>query len=76
MTDFATLKYETSGGKAYITLNRPERLNAIDDRMPSDIRNAVAAANDDDEVRVIVLQGSGKAFCAGFDLKEFAQGAL
>ena len=40
MTDFATLKYETSGGKAYITLNRPDRLNAIDDRMPSDIRNA------------------------------------
>ena len=38
MTDFATLKYETSGGKAYITLNRPDRLNAIDARMPSDIR--------------------------------------
>ena len=76
MTDFATLKYETSGGKAYITLNRPDRLNAIDDRMPSDIRNAVAAANDDDEVRVIVLQGAGKAFCAGYDLKEFAEGDL
>ena len=76
MTDFATLKYETSGGKAYITLNRPDRLNAIDDRMPSDIRNAVAAANDDDEVRVIVLQGAGKAVCAGYDLKEFAEGDL
>jgi enoyl-CoA hydratase len=75
MTDdsFATLTYETRDRKAYITLNRPERLNAIDERMPAEIRGAVERANDDDQVHVIVLQGAGRAFCAGYDLKRFAE---
>ena len=69
-----TLKYAVSGRIARITLNRPARLNAIDDRMPREIRRAVEAANDDDRVHVIVLAGAGKAFCAGYDLKQFAEG--
>ena len=69
----ATLTYETRDRKAYITLNRPERLNAIDERMPAEIRGAVERANDDGEVHVIVLQGAGRAFCAGYDLKRFAE---
>ncbi len=75
MTDdsFATLTYETRDRKAYITLNRPERLNAIDERMPAEIRGAVERGNDDDQVHVIVLQGAGRAFCAGYDLKRFAE---
>lgn len=74
MPDYATLTYETRDRKAYVTLNRPERLNAIDDVMPGEIRAAVERANDDDEVRVIVLTGAGRAFCAGYDLKLFAEG--
>jgi enoyl-CoA hydratase len=71
---FTTLKYAVSGRIARITLNRPARLNAIDDRMPREIRRAVEQANDDDRVHVIVLAGAGKAFCAGYDLKKYAEG--
>ena len=71
---FMTLKYAVTGRIARITLNRPSRLNAIDDRMPREIRLAVEAANDDDRVHVIVLSGAGRAFCAGYDLKQFAEG--
>ena len=69
-----TLKYSVAGRIARITLNRPARLNAIDDRMPREIRRAVEAANADDRVHVIVLSGAGRAFCAGYDLKKFAEG--
>jgi enoyl-CoA hydratase len=71
---FSTLKYGVSGRIARVTLNRPARLNAIDDKMPREIRRAVEAANADDRVHVIVLAGAGKAFCAGYDLKKFAEG--
>ena len=71
---YTTLKYAVAGRIARITLNRPARLNAIDDKMPREIRRAVEAANDDDKVHVIVLAGAGKAFCAGYDLKKFAEG--
>jgi enoyl-CoA hydratase len=74
MSDYTTLTYATRDRKAYLTLDRPERLNAIDDAMPAEIRAAVEQANDDDEVRVIVLQGNGRAFCAGYDLKQYAEG--
>jgi len=68
-----TVKLALRGRIATITLNRPERLNAIDDAMPGEIRAAVAAANADDRVHVIVLQGAGDAFCAGYDLKHYAE---
>ncbi|HWH49556.1 MAG TPA: enoyl-CoA hydratase-related protein, partial [Burkholderiales bacterium] len=71
---YKTLKYTVSGRIARITLNRPARLNAIDDKMPREIRRAIEAANADDAVHVIVLAGAGKAFCAGYDLKKFAEG--
>ena len=70
---FTTLKYAVAGRIARITLNRPQRLNAISRRMPGEIRRAVEAANADDRVHVIVLAGAGRAFCAGYDLKEFAE---
>src|SRR4051794_41735312 len=75
MTTFTTLTYDVRDAKAYLTLNRPDRLNAINDEMPSEIRAAVEQANKDDEVRVIVVQGAGRAFCAGYDLKQFAEGS-
>jgi len=71
---YTTLKYSVAGRIARVTLNRPARLNAIDDRMPREIRRAVEAANADDRVHVIVLAGAGRAFCAGYDLKKFAEG--
>lgn len=79
MTDpreFTSLRYEARERKAYITLDRPERLNAIDARMPGEIAAAVERANDDPSVHVIVLGGEGRAFCAGYDLKEFAEGGV
>ena len=74
--ELTALRYEVRDRKAYLTLNRPERLNAIDHRMPGDIRRAVEAANDDPEVHVIVLRGEGRSFCAGYDLKAFAEGGV
>jgi enoyl-CoA hydratase len=71
---FTTLKYVVAGRIARITLNRPARLNAIDDKMPREIRRAIEAANADDRVHVIVLAGAGKAFCVGYDLKKYAEG--
>jgi enoyl-CoA hydratase len=72
--EFATLRYATRGRKAYVSLNRPERLNAIDDVMPGEIRAAVEQANEDEQVRVVVVEGEGRAFCSGYDLQLFAEG--
>lgn len=72
---YETLRYETEDRVARITLNRPERLNAISPALPGELERAVAAANADDAVHVIVLQGAGPAFCAGYDLKIFAEDA-
>ena len=68
---YATILYETDGRIATITLNRPEKLNAIRPPMPEELEQAVVAANRDRDVRVIILKGAGEAFCAGFD---FSQG--
>lgn len=65
--------YRVDGRVATLTLNRPERLNAIDDRMPAELEAAVAHANADDAVHVIVLTGAGRGFCSGYDLKFFAE---
>jgi enoyl-CoA hydratase len=72
---YRTVRLEVAGRIATLTLNRPERLNAIDDAMPGEIRAAVEAANADERVHVIVLQGAGRAFCAGYDLKDYAEGS-
>ena len=70
---FTTLRYDRDDRIARITLDRPERLNAITDAMPAEIAAAVAEANRDDRVHVIVLAGAGRAFCSGYDLKIFAE---
>jgi enoyl-CoA hydratase len=72
---FETLIFEKTGRIARITLNRPQALNAITRDTPREIRLAVEMANDDDEIHVIVLSGNGRAFCAGYDLKLFAEAA-
>jgi enoyl-CoA hydratase len=65
---FEAIDYAAADGIARITLNRPARLNAINRRLISDLRDAVIAANEDGAVRVMVLSGAGRAFCAGYDL--------
>ncbi|HEY7610126.1 MAG TPA: crotonase/enoyl-CoA hydratase family protein [Alphaproteobacteria bacterium] len=70
---FKTLAYRRDGRIARITLNRPRRLNAINAAMPGEIAAAVAEANADRKVHVIVLAGAGRAFCAGYDLVEYAE---
>jgi enoyl-CoA hydratase len=69
----STVRYEVDGRIARLTLDRPERLNAIDEAMPRDLRDAVRAAERDERVRVIVLAGAGRAFCAGYDLELYAE---
>jgi enoyl-CoA hydratase len=64
---YETILYATDGPLATITLNRPEALNAIVAPMPDEVEAAVTAAVRDAEVKVIVLRGAGRAFCAGYD---------
>ncbi len=73
---YRTLLYETrpvpGGAVALITLNRPDRLNAMNKAMLEEMRAACDAAEADDSVRAVVLTGAGRAFSSGFDLKEQA----
>ena len=69
-----TIAYAVSERVATITLNRPDRMNAINDDLPRELAEAVRRADDDDDVHAIILQGAGSAFCAGYDLKEYAEG--
>ena len=63
------------GRIARIVLNRPERLNAIDDEVPVLLQERVREAEADDAIHVIVLSGAGDAFCAGYDLTYYAEAA-
>jgi enoyl-CoA hydratase len=64
---YETLAYDADGAIATITLNRPEHLNTIVPPMPDELQAAVVEAVRDRAVKVIVLRGAGRAFCAGFD---------
>lgn len=64
----STVESRTNDGIAEVTLNRPERLNAINDALLGDLAAALEAANADEAVAVILLSGAGRAFCAGDDL--------
>ena len=68
-----TVLYEKKGRVAYIILNRPDRLNAINDEMPPEIERAVQRADSDPNVHVMILEGAGKAFCSGYDLSEYGE---
>jgi enoyl-CoA hydratase len=79
MPSYSTLRIEKDAGQprvARLLLNRPERLNAINEDMPREIRAAVDWANAEDEVHVIVVEGAGKGFCGGYDLAQFGQGEI
>ena len=65
--------YQRDGRIGRITLNRPDQLNAIDLEMPAALADAVACADSDPNVHVMVLSGAGRAFCAGYDMLAFAE---
>jgi len=67
--DAAPLLYASDHGVATLTLNRPERLNAVTPEMIAQLDQALARAQADEQVRVIRLRGAGRAFCAGYDLE-------
>ena len=69
---YATLRYETDGPLAVLTLQRPERLNAISREMVAELADVVAGLEIDEDVRVLIVTGAGRAFCAGADIKERA----
>ena len=64
---FQEVIYSVEQGVAVVTLNRPDRLNAMTLTMAGEVRAAMQQASDDGEVRVIVLTGAGRGFCAGAD---------
>jgi 2-(1,2-epoxy-1,2-dihydrophenyl)acetyl-CoA isomerase len=66
--DFDTLLYESREGIAFLTLNRPQRLNALNRAMIADLTAAAAAVAADGHIRAVVLSGAGRAFCSGADL--------
>jgi enoyl-CoA hydratase/carnithine racemase len=66
--EYAELLYSVDGGVATVTLNRPDRLNAWCASLDGEVRAAMRVASDDPAVRVIVLTGAGRGFCAGADM--------
>ena len=67
--------YEAADGVAVITLNRPERMNTISGPMLVSLSDYLLKANADPKVRVVILTGAGRAFCAGLDLVDATQGS-
>lgn len=71
--EFKHLIYSISERVLTITLNRPDKLNAVDDFLGPEIIGALKSADEDDEIRVVIITGAGKAFCAGADLSPGAE---
>jgi enoyl-CoA hydratase/carnithine racemase len=70
---FEQILYEVENGVAWVTLNRPARLNAWTSVMECEVRSAMQKAERDDTVRVIVLTGAGRGFCSGADVQGMAE---
>ncbi|MBU1168472.1 MAG: enoyl-CoA hydratase/isomerase family protein [Proteobacteria bacterium] len=71
MGTYKTITYDISGPVCRITLNRPDKFNAIDRTMSKEIRDAFVAVRGEDSVGVVVFSGNGKSFCSGGDLSVF-----
>jgi len=72
---YETIKLDNREGTAILTLNRPDKLNSVNMTMRAEIINALGELEADDNIRVVVVTGEGRAFCAGADVNEFAEGA-
>jgi enoyl-CoA hydratase/carnithine racemase len=73
MTSYEQILYDVGDGVATVTLNRPDKLNALTRQMEKELQAAMAQAEADDDVRVVVLTGAGRGFCAGADLQDLGQ---
>jgi len=69
--NYSTILYNVEGSVATLTLNRPEKRNALNNQMLEELDDAIREAKDDAAIRVVLLTGSGKGFCAGQDLEAF-----
>ena len=69
-----TVLYETDGAIATVTLNRPDRLNAMNKELIAAMVETMERASSDPAIRVLILTGAGRGFCAGGDLAGFADG--
>ncbi len=65
---FEAITYEVERGRARITLNRPEKRNALSNQLLTELHEALWEADEDTEVHAVVIRGAGKSFCAGYDL--------
>ena len=72
---YKTVKLEKKDKTAVLTLNRPDKLNAVNMKMRSEILDILDNLEKDPEVRVLIVTGAGRAFCAGADINEFAERA-
>jgi 2-(1,2-epoxy-1,2-dihydrophenyl)acetyl-CoA isomerase len=68
---YEKITYDLSDGIATVTLNRPEVFNALDAQLARELHDAIIASSEDEAVRVVILTGTGRAFCAGGDVKGF-----
>lgn len=74
MAEFETIRYEVDRGLARLTLDRPEQMNGMTNRMVREACDALELAAADESLRVLVLTGAGGAFCPGADLQHFTSG--
>ncbi len=70
MTEYETMNYERRGRVGYITLNRPQSLNAVNDQFEEDIAEALLEFDMDEAAWVAIIHGAGRSFCAGADIKQ------
>ena len=70
MSDARGIRYAVEGALAIVTLDRPDKRNALDDRMVAELKRAFSEADGDEHVRVVLLRGAGPDFCAGADLAQ------
>ena len=74
MADYETITVEKRGQVDWLTLNRPESLNAINTPMVTELRDYFGNLAEDAETRIVVMRGAGRAFCAGLDIKDARAG--
>jgi methylglutaconyl-CoA hydratase len=75
MSQYTEIIYEVKNNVAFVTLNRPDKRNALNDRIIDELRDAIIEAEADDQSRVVILRGAGKDFCAGADLAQIEKSA-
>ena len=75
MSEYRKITCKTDRGIARVVLNRPERRNALDQELLTELRAALRVSSADESVRVVVVSGAGKDFCSGMDLRTFADDA-